>query len=216
MKAIIFDLDGILIDTERFQWQAWVEVLKPLNIYLSKEDYFNYAGKTGTIIEKELIEKYNLKAKGLLKKKEELLLKWFRSKPIKLMLYARESIKFFADRGIKFAICSGGPKNEVLLKLRRCDLKVDIVVTRSDVKRGKPYPDIYLLAAKLLGVEPKECVVIEDTQYGLESAKSAGMLCLVIPNEFSKKQDFSRADAILNNLKEAVAWIEKNYELPKH
>lgn len=211
-KGAIFDLDGVLVDTEYYQWQGWVEVLKPFGISLSKEGYFNYAGKRGDIIEYELIKKYNLNIdKGsLTNKKESMLLEWFSSKKLELMPFAREFVEFFINKKFKIAICSGSPKNEVISKLKNIDLYslFEIIIAGSDVERGKPFPDIYIHAIKQLKLKPYECIAFEDTQYGVESAKSAGLYVIAIPGEFSIKQDFSRADKVFKNLKEAIDWIK--------
>ena len=212
IKGVIFDLDGILVDTEVYQWQGWVEVLKPLGIGLSKEEYFKYAGKTGNIIESELAKDYNLKIEkgSLLKQKERLLIEWFHYKELKLLPYAKEAVDFFINKGMKVAIASGGPKDEIILKLKKINLYslFSVITSSSEVKRGKPFPDIYLLSAERLGLKPEECLAFEDTQYGLEAAKSAGFTCFAIPGEFSVKQDFSRADKIFNNLEEVIKFYK--------
>ena len=212
IKGVIFDLDGVLIDTEVYQWKGWVEGLKPLGINLSKEEYFKYAGKTGNIIESELVNDYNLKIEkgSLLKRKEELLIEWFHHEELNLMPYAKEAVEFFKNKGLMIGLASGGPKDEIILKLKRVNLfyLFPVITSASEVKRGKPFPEIYLLSAERLGLKPEECLAIEDTQYGLGSAKSAGMTCFAIPSEFSIKQDFSRADKIFNNLKEAMDFFQ--------
>ena len=77
-----------------------------------------------------------------------------------------------------------------------------VIVTGDDVERVKPFPDVYLKAIELLGLEKENCIAIEDSQTGLESAKNAGIKCIAIPNNFTKNQDFSKADVVLNNIKE--------------
>lgn len=211
IKGVIFDLDGVLIDTEVYQWKGWVEVLKPLGIDLSKEEYFKYAGKTGSIIESELVNDYNLKIEkgSLLKQKEELLIEWFHHEELNLLPYAKEAVEFFINKKVMVGLASGGPKDEIILKLKRVNLfyLFPVITSASEVKRGKPFPDIYLLSAERLGLKPEECLAIEDTQYGLESAKSAGITCFAIPGEFSVKQDFSKADKIFKNLKEIINYF---------
>ncbi len=210
-KGVIFDLDGVLVDTEYYQWQGWIEILKPYGVTLSNEDYYNYAGKNVTIIADELIERFNLKPKhSLSEEKEELIIKWFKSKPITLMHFAKESIKYFKDLGLKISICSSGNTEEILIKLNKTGINkmVDFITSRNDVKRGKPFPDIYLHSVKQLNLKPSECLAFEDTQYGLQSAKDAGLYCIGIPNEFSIKQDFSKADKVFNDLEQAVNWLK--------
>lgn len=216
LKAVIFDLDGVIVDTEGLQWYGWVEVLKDFKIRLDKTKYISqYAGKTGTLVESELIKEHKLDIKegSLLKQKEELLLKILKSKKINLMPYAREAIGFFLDKSIKTAVVSGSPKQEVILKLKKNDLldKFSFFISRNDVEKGKPSPESYLLAIKRLKTNPENCIVFEDTQYGIESAKKTDLICFVIPNEFSNKQNFSRADRIFKDLKEAIEWIKENY-----
>lgn len=217
IKGIIFDMDGVLIDTEGLQWQGWVELLKPLGVSVSKEKYFDYAGKTGKIIEREIIRDFNLNVESgpLRRKKKELLAEWVRTRKLKLMPYAREAVEFFKKRGLKVAVASASPGKELGIKLERSGLKplFEAVVSADDVERGKPHPDIYLLAAEKLGLEPDDCIAFEDTRYGVESAKSAGLTCFAVPNEFTVRQDFSRADGTFKSLEEAVKNIRDKYSL---
>lgn len=209
IKGIIFDLDGILVDTEYFQWQGWVEVLKPHGKSISQQEYLKYAGKQGDAIASELVKDYQLDLSPavLVAKKQALLIKWFHEKELQLMPFAKDTVHYFIKQKIKLACASGSPRDEALLKLKKVGLSslFHYIVSGSDVKKGKPFPDIYLLAAKLLGLKPSDCLAFEDTQYGVESAKSAGLFCFAIPNEYSHLQDFSQADAVFKNLKEAIA-----------
>ncbi len=209
LQGAVFDVDGVLVDTEYFQWQGWREVLKPYGKSLTKQQYFLYAGKRGDIIEAELIHDLNLKIdeKTLYLKKEELLFDWINTKQIQLMPNAKDAIKFFLKKKIKVACASGSPKDETRLKLEKTGILTlfQTVVSGSDVKRGKPFPDIYLSTVESLGLNPEKCIAFEDTQYGVSAAKSAGLFCFAVPNEFTQKQDFSKADGVFKNLKEAIS-----------
>jgi HAD superfamily hydrolase (TIGR01509 family) len=212
IKGIIFDLDGVLIDTESYQSRAWIEALKTYSISLSEGDLLPYKGKSAEVIENELKKKYrlNIKKRDLVKKRDECILKIYKKEKIKLMPYAKEILAFFSHHK-KLALASTGFQDEVFLKLKKSGLYhyFSVIVSRDDVKRGKPYPDIYLFAAKKLSLKPQQCLAFEDTQYGLESAKSAGLFCFAIPSEYSLKQDFSKADKIFKSLKEVVNFLSK-------
>ncbi|MDD5696594.1 MAG: HAD family phosphatase [Candidatus Pacebacteria bacterium] len=210
IKGIVFDLDGVLLETEHYQWQGWVIPLREFGIELTKEKYFDYAGKSGKQIDKELIKDFNLNLKEgeLLSKKEPMLMKWFSEQRLKYMPYARETAEFFSSR-FKIALCSGGPREEILLKLEKAELiqYFPVIVAGTDVERSKPFPDIYLKAKELIGLPAEECLAVEDTQYGLQAAKDAGLNCVAIPNEYSERQDFSRADLVLPSLKDLIDYF---------
>jgi beta-phosphoglucomutase-like phosphatase (HAD superfamily) len=213
IKGIIFDLDGVLFDSEYYQWQGWVEPLRKYGIELTKEKYFDYAGKSGKQIDEEMIKDFNLNVPigTLWDAKKVLIEKWFNEKTMPLMPYAREAVEFFVgDPRFKVALCSGGDKGEIVAKLEKNDFVkyFPIIAAGSDVERSKPFPDIYLLAAKKLGLEPEQCLAFEDTQYGLQAAKSAGVYCFAVPNEYSEKQDFSKAERVISSLKEAIDFFQ--------
>ena len=214
IKGIIFDLDGVLFDSEYYQWQGWVEPLRKYGIELTKEMYFKYAGKSWKPIEQEMIKDFNLdlKERDLWDEKKKLLEKWFTEKAMPLMPFSREAVEyFFSNPKYKLALCSGGDKDEIVTKLEKNDfLKYfPVIVAGSDVEKSKPFPDIYLLAAEKIGLKPEECLAFEDTQYGLQAAKDAGIACFAVPNEYSAKQDFSRADKILSSLNEAIKFFKE-------
>ena len=209
IEGIIFDLDGILVDTEYLHWQGWVKVLKSHAKSMTKKEYLKYAGKQGDAIETELFIDFNLSLpkNALLGKKNELLIDWFATKPLETMPFAKDALEYFHKKHLKLACASGSFREEAELKLKKTGLfsLFQTVVSGDDVERGKPFPDIYLLAAKKLGLKPEQCLSFEDTQSGLTSAKAAGLVCYAIPNEFSQGQDFSQADGVFNNLQEAIS-----------
>lgn len=206
--GVIFDLDGVLVDTEYFHWQGWVEVLKPYAKSMTKQEYVKYAGKQGDIIESELFIDLNLSLPKniLLDKKQKLLINWFETKALACMPFAKEAVEYFHHKNLKLACASGSLREEAELKLQKTGLLslFQKVISGSDVKRGKPFPDTYILAAKELGLKPEQCLAFEDTQYGVASAKAAGLICYAVPNEFSEEQDFSQADGILKNLQQVT------------
>jgi len=189
-------------------------VLEKRGVFIDPKDYFKYVGKTALEVEKEIIKEYdlNIQLGELEREKEELLLQWFKDDDdLELMPYAKEAVEFFSNHpSLLIGLCTSGSNNESIYKLKRNNLdnKFDVIVTKDDVLKGKPAPDIYLEAIKRLGVKDIECLAIEDTEHGLESAKRAGSFCFVVPQEFSMGQDFSKADKVLESLKDLILFFK--------
>jgi HAD superfamily hydrolase (TIGR01509 family) len=215
IKGAVFDLDGMLLDTEGMQLEGWVEVLRPFGIFMTKHDYIQYAGETAENIEADVVRKFNLRVKQgqLVEEKRKMLMKWLEDRRIYLMPYARESIGFFTGRKLKIAVASSGSKTEVLTKLKKSNLYqvFETIVTKDDVSRGKPHPELYMLTVRKLGLKPDECIAFEDTESGVQSAKAAGLVCLAVPNELTQNQNFSKADGIFSNLDKALQFVKKKY-----
>ncbi|MBI4175661.1 MAG: HAD family phosphatase [Candidatus Aenigmarchaeota archaeon] len=218
LKAAIFDIDGTLLDTEGLQYLSWLEVLKPFGVSFTEEEYADYVGKSTTLVERELVNRYGigLKEEGsLAKPKKELVMRWFEERPIPFMPYARKAMDYLRGRGVSLAAASNNSSAETTLKLFRKGILryFSRISTRNDVERGKPYPDIYLHAASALGFEKEEMIAAEDTEYGVESAHSAGIFTCAIPNKYTVKQDFSKADMKFRDLKHLVGWAAEAYNL---
>jgi len=207
IKGALFDLDGTLTDTELIQYEGWVEALKPYDCILTKKDYLGYVGKSGEYIAEELVRKFNLKItpKELIGRKKRNAEEFLEKNEIKLMPYAKEAVECFMEKGCKVGVVTGGRRDELEIKLRKSGLMryFDVRISADDVKNGKPFPDVYIEALKRLGLEARETIAFEDTEFGVLSAKAAGIKCFAIPTELSAKQDFSKADGIFSNLKEA-------------
>lgn len=213
IKGVIFDLDGVLVDTEELHYLAWLKVLELLGLNLSKKEFCAFAGKQIDIIAEGLIKKYNLNTtkEKLTSHRRKIVVEIFKDSDVKMMPYAKKAVAFFAkETKVNLALASTGIKQMVLMKLKKTGLYnfFSVIITGDDVKRGKPYPEIYLRAVKKLKLKPKDCLALEDTQFGVESAKSAGLFCFAIPNEYSRTQNFSRADKVFKNLKEAIEYIK--------
>ncbi|MEW6035827.1 MAG: HAD family phosphatase [Candidatus Micrarchaeota archaeon] len=207
LKAVFFDVDGTLLDTERFQFLGWVEVLKPYDVRITKEEYTQYAGKPSEEIEKILRSKYGLEA-GISIKKKQVMLDLFDSHRIDTLPYVKESLEFLRSK--KLGAISGSTQKEAELKIKKANLTdyFDVVLGVHGSIRGKPAPDLYLKALKTLNIEASKALVFEDTSSGVTAAKDAGIFTVAIPTEFSLRQDFSKADGVCKNMREAVDFVK--------
>ncbi|MBI4162359.1 MAG: HAD family phosphatase [Candidatus Aenigmarchaeota archaeon] len=216
LKGGVFDLDETLVmGAERLHYLGWVEALKTYGVHFTKKDYLTYAGKTGNVIDEELIRGFGLGAcRGdLLLVKDAETRRLCESEKIELMPHAPEAVEFFKRRRLKTAVASGAPRKEAEEKLRKTGLlsKFDVVITRDDVSRGKPYPDAYLMAADKLEIEPELLAGFDDTQYGIESQQRAGIgLRIAVPTEYSEHHDFSKAHEIFDSLRGAIEYLERS------
>lgn len=212
LKAILFDLDGVVADTEIIQLKAWNNALVKFDLILTEEQYLNLAGKGGAEIESEIYQLFNLNLeKGqLLQIKKAAAKNRILNDPIDLMFFAREAIEYFKSEGLKIALVTSSPQEQMMLKLDKIGLKnsFDQSVSGSEVEKHKPHPDLYLRALDKIGLESSQCLAFEDTQYGVMAAKSAGVTCFAVPNDLTLNQDFSRADKVFNNLKEVVVYLK--------
>lgn len=190
--AYIFDLDGTLVDSMPLHYKAWRKALAeagaPCEAFLPEEFYAS-GGKSATDVVSFINQKYGLNMHDLTvadrKRKFYLdLLEQEGTLPI------REVIDFV--NGIKantpMAIATGSAMPGALGTLKAAGILdlFDIIVTPDDVERGKPFPDMFLLAAKLMNVEPSQCLVFEDAAPGIAAAKAAGMDFVVVqtPDEY--------------------------------
>ena len=211
-KGVIFDFDGVLIDTEYIQWQGWVSLLKPYGIEMTKDDYFDYTGKDIGLIISILSEKYNidLSVEEMRAGRAHTVKRLLREMDIPLMPYAFEAVDYFRKKGVPLALATASPRDESEIKFEKTGINksFDVIVCGDEVKNGKPHPDIYLTAAEKIRINPKDCITFEDTHFGLTAAKAAGTTCYAVPNEYSIRQDFGAADKVFNDLKEAIEWID--------
>lgn len=206
MKAVIFDMDGVIIDSEPIHFETDMETLKYFGCKISTKELEKYVGTTNEYMYTDI--KRNFKLDQSL---EEIIN--YRSKLVKrkIIYLELEPIKGIKEllmelkrRNIDTAIASSSPKDFIDTVIDKFKLQeyFKYIVSGEEVKKGKPYPDIYIETSKKLGVHPDKCIVIEDSKNGILAAKAAGMLCIGLKNINSGNQDLSNADIIVNSIKE--------------
>ena len=191
VKAIILDLDGVITDTESHQIRAFNQVLeKCCKIKIPKKEFLRrFIGTGSKHIFTTVIKEHKLKVKYsyLYKEKQKHVLNALRKKKLMPLPGVMMFIYAAKKRNLKLCVATGGSKAHAKIILRRLKLKLPLVA-KEDVRRSKPFPDLFLAAAKKIKVAPKYCVVIEDGLSGLEAAKRAGMQRVAFTTSVSTKE----------------------------
>jgi HAD superfamily hydrolase (TIGR01509 family) len=211
MKAVIFDMDGVLIDSEPTYIKIEHDMLDELGIKVDEKTKSSLVGM-------QMENAWNmLKSKFIISKTiEELVIdernrfkKYMESGEVLPVKGAFELLKSVRDSGFKTAIASSSYKDEIKVSIELFGFGdyLDVVVSGEEVENGKPNPDIFNKAAKELGVNNKDCIVIEDSKNGVIAAKEANMLCIGYNDIETLDQDLSIADLVVTNIKDIT--VEK-------
>ena len=178
ISHIIFDCDGVLVDSEPLSMRADVEILKRFGIEMTEtEAHRRFVGRTFEAMLKELTAQRGvIFPDGLLTAKNERLAELYKSE-LQLVRGVRDALDSIRNLGLTMSIASNSPKERVKLALQLTGLNgyfKDNIFTFEDVPHGKPAPDVFLLAAKKAGVRAEDCLVVEDSITGVTSAVDAG------------------------------------------
>jgi len=185
-KLVIFDKDGLMMDTESPVFAAWKEVFSEWGLpLLTKEFYARFIGMDGRDNIRQMEEAFpDADTSELLMFCRDRSRAYLQNNPIKTMPGLFELFDTLDEKGIKKIVATSSGRESSRLTLEKCGIlpRVDAVFTGDMVERGKPAPDIFLLAAKTMGVHPSECLVLEDSNAGVMAAHAAGMKVIVIPD----------------------------------
>jgi len=178
--AVLWDMDGVLVDTAPFHYQAWRALFAGLGKDLSDEEFRRTFGlRNDDILRANLGDMPPERLRELGRRKEELFREAIRGK-VQPLPGAVALVRRLRESGVKTAVVSSAPRQnvETLLDALGISDGFDALVAEEDAERGKPDPQGYLVAAERLGERPEDCVVIEDAPGGVEAAKRAGMRCI--------------------------------------
>lgn len=218
MKALIFDCDGVLVDTERdghrvafnrafvekgydFQWdvELYGQLLKVAGGKERMKHYFDHVGwPKGSTDKDALVRELHLS-------KTEIFMELIKTGELPLRPGVARLVDEAIAAGMILAVCSTSNEKAVNLVVgtllgEERKAKFSEILAGDVVSKKKPDPEIYNLAQQKLGLDPKECVVVEDSRNGLLAAKNAGMYCVITTNGYTANEDFSEADAIYPEL----------------
>jgi len=205
IKALIFDFDGLIVDTEWPDYESWQQVYQRHGCELAVEKWGQIVGGSGAsdFDPHEHLEKLcgkSLDREEIWISRRKQYLNELSAQPILpgVLDYLDEAER----RGLQLAIASSSPENWVRGHLARLGIyqRFDIIKTADDVKRTKPDPELYLAALEGLTVKPNEGIVFEDSPNGVRAAKAANLFCVAVPNRLTVQLKFDGADLRLNSL----------------
>lgn len=204
IEAIIFDMDGTLVDTEPFHTDIEQKQFNQYKIEISEEDHLQYLGVTSEIMWREIASKHSisLTVDELIKQNHEESLKYFAAlDSIPVMPELIELLEKLQAKNYKLAVASSSTPEIIDLVLTKTKLKkyFPIIASGSDVTNSKPAPDIFLFTAQKLGAKPTNCVVIEDSPNGIKAAKAAGMNCVAYEGPGANPLKLQEADNIIQS-----------------
>ncbi|MBN1409355.1 MAG: HAD family phosphatase [Spirochaetales bacterium] len=204
-KAVIFDMDGVLVDSEPLHYESEKTILQTYGLDFTREVHKNYIGYANELkFWQDLCHLYNveLDTSMLMKKKME----YFYAHLDKIVLIepAKKLLENLHSRKIPLALASSSNRELIDKILGTFSLGhfFKVIQSGDNIKNGKPAPDIFLKTAELISTDPAECIVIEDSLNGVKAGKAAGMTVIAVPNEYTRSFDFSMADYTLESLDE--------------
>lgn len=203
IKAVIFDMDGVIVDSEPEYQRVELELMERFNIPYGVSDLRRFTGVNPILMWREIKEKLpniELTAEELYVHETNMMRDYYRGDHVRAIKPALKLIRHIYESGYKMGVASSSERENVCWVLERLKIShcFSAVVTNNDVSRCKPSPDIYCLASKLLGVEPRECVAIEDSAAGVASARAAGMYVIWYTSEYAAHED--KAVCVVNDL----------------
>lgn len=208
MKEIIFDMDGVIVDSEYTYLESKTQILKDAGFEKPVSYQYQFMGTTYEYMWQTMKDELGLPKdiqyyiEEMNRIREEMNTK----NGIIGIKNAQELIHSLNDKGYRMAVASSSPKKEIIRNVGELEITscFEHLVSGEEVENSKPHPDVFLRAAELLGTTPDNCVVIEDTTNGVKAAKAAGMYCIGFRNPDYPELDLSLADAIVTDLKDIV------------
>ncbi|MFC4721620.1 HAD family hydrolase [Geojedonia litorea] len=204
IKAVIFDMDGVIVDTEPLHHKAYRLMFKDVNIDVSDSLYESFTGQSTYNICNRLCEHFKLPLcpQTLVDiKRDHFNFLFENDKDLKLIEGVLELIKDYHQNGMTLVLASSAsmPNIDKIFKRFDLDAYFKTKMSGADLKASKPHPEIFINAAKATGYKNSRCLVIEDSTNGIKAAKAADLFCVGFKSPNSKNQDYSEADLVIDN-----------------
>lgn len=187
IKGVIFDLDGLLLDTEKLYQRFWIEAAKKCGYTMTREQALQLRSLDKELA-KELLGEWFGKDFSYQKTKEiriQLMNDYIEKNGVEAKRGARQLAEYLRESGYKTAIATATNYERANYHLKLAGIRdcFENIICAGTVEHGKPYPDVYLYACEKLGLEPKSCLALEDSPNGIKSAYSAGCSVICVPDE---------------------------------
>ncbi len=218
IKAVLFDMDGLMIDTESLSTEAFINSAKAQGYNMTKEETLKVLGFTKASIYQFWIDYFqgtNVDGKKLVDDHYEYIENVLYTVGPKKMPYVEELLKYLRENNYKIAVASSSDTADIKNNLEKTKLEkyIDEIASGAEVENGKPAPDVFLLAAERLGVDAKDCLILEDSKAGIKAGKASGAMVFMVPDMFTvDKECEDTADRILTNLGEVIEILEGKNE----
>lgn len=209
LKAVLFDMDGVIVDTEPLHRKAYFKMFSDVNINVDEVLYTSFTGQSTINICKRLVEHFNLANQPVelvqLKRKHFKYL-FENDTDLALIDGVLDLIKDYYNNGLKLVVASSASMPNINRIFERFDLNQYFIgkFSGADLKQSKPHPEIFIKAAQHTGFSKSECVVIEDSTNGIKAAHDAGIFCVGFKSKHSTQQDYSLADIVISNYKDII------------
>jgi len=218
LEAVLFDMDGLIVDTEPIHFQAFKQYMKQHGVDMPESMMTDFIGLPEADNLLDLKAKFRLDAslEQMVAERRVIYLDLIRTQALRVFPGFWEFSAAARERGLKQAVVSSAPQEQVEIVLSRLfegrpdgppTSYFDGIVTGDDIHHNKPAPDIYLEGAKRVGIAPDRCLALEDSPPGAQSAVLAGMTAIAIPNEYTERLDFPAVAAVLPSLDAAREYL---------
>lgn len=206
-KAVLFDMDGVIVDTEPLHHSAYHQMFNDVNIKVSDDLYESFTGQSTYSICKQLVSHFNLPLSPFTLvdiKRDHFKYLFENDKSLALIDGVLDLIKDYHSNKMTLVLASSASMDNINRIFKRFDLDqyFKAKISGADLKASKPHPEIFIKAAELSEYKADNCFVIEDSTNGIKAAKSANLFCIAFKSPHSEGQDYSKADISITNFNE--------------
>ncbi len=206
LKAVLFDMDGVIVDTEPLHRKAYHQMFKDVSINVNEDLYASFTGQSTINICRRLVDQFGLNKtpEFLMALKRQHYKTFFENDDLELIEGVLDRIKDYHANDVTLVVASSASMLGINQIFERFDLNqyFSAKFSGADLKQSKPHPEIFIKASKSTGFKKSECIVIEDSTNGIQAANAADIFCVGLKSTHSLHQDYSLANKVISNFKE--------------